>query len=84
VGGDFDAVAGAPPASAAGGSAGDAQGSTNSNDHPGTFPVAPVAGGAAVLVAGAVSWLVGAKRTAARAATSSSGAIPHGGVRPPR
>ena len=82
VPGDLDAIPEETSTSAAGGPVGEAAGSTGGDD-PGTFPIVPVTGGAAVLAAGGAWWLVEAKRTA-RAAVQAGWDIPHGGVRLPK
>ena len=81
-----------PPAPGAGGegeremSASEAVpvGSANGTHDTGAFPIAPLAGGTAVLTAAGAWWLIATKRAATRVAGPATWGIPHGGVRPPQ
>jgi hypothetical protein len=53
-------------------------------DDADSFPLLPVAGGAAVAALAGVWWMVGLKKTAAVTAAQSGWNIPHGGTRPPQ
>ena len=59
-------------------------GSANGTHDTGAFPIAPLAGGTAVLTAAGAWWLIATKRAATRVAGPATWGIPHGGVRPPQ
>jgi uncharacterized protein YkwD len=59
-------------------------GSANGTHDAGAFPIAPLAGGTAVLTAAGAWWLIATKRAATRVVGPTTWGIPHGGVRPPQ
>jgi len=59
-------------------------GQGDAGDSPRGFPLLPIAGGTAFLVAAGGWWVVGVKRAAGLVASSPSWDLPHAGVRPPQ